>query len=405
MRKLGILAICVAASAGALLARGQATATSSGTLSVSPSSQNVGVAGSFTVKVMQTSGGSIQGVQTDLTFDPTKIQIDTVSLGSGYPGPGVSLTAGVSQTLPDAITEANSTGTLKNTAAFYDGDHGPATTSEALVIAMHAIGSVTCGVSPLNLGNQEMVDHAGDAITPVSITNGVMGIGTDEDCDGVLNASDNCAFVANAPQTNTDSKVILPHPGFAFDDSTAINSDASGDACDSDDDNDGLPDTTETALGPGHASHASCVTASADTDPLKSDTDGDLALDNVECSIGTDPASAASKPTIPQCVAASGAASTATDTDGDGVKDYVEFCYYDSNKSNANTDGDGCGDGREVASINADTVVTSGDLGAIASRFGPMTSGIYVADFDGNKDGSITSGDLGFVASKFGACP
>jgi hypothetical protein len=63
---------------------------------------------------------------------------------------------------------------------------------------------------------------------------------TDLDGDGV-GPGDNCRFVANANQLNTDG-------------------DSTGNACDDDDDNDGLSDATEAALG---------------TNPLSSDSDGD----------------------------------------------------------------------------------------------------------------------------------
>ena len=83
--------------------------------------------------------------------------------------------------------------------------------------------------------------------------------------------------------------------------------DQSGDACDSDDDNDGLSDSTEAALGTDplisdtdtddlsdgdeHNIHA--------TDPLLLDTDGDGAGDGVEIAYGTDPLDIASFPLIP----------------------------------------------------------------------------------------------------------
>jgi hypothetical protein len=63
---------------------------------------------------------------------------------------------------------------------------------------------------------------------------------SDLDGDGVT-GSDNCRFVSNASQANADG-------------------DSLGNACDSDDDNDGLSDDAEVALG---------------TNPLSSDSDGD----------------------------------------------------------------------------------------------------------------------------------
>jgi len=36
----------------------------------------------------------------------------------------------------------------------------------------------------------------------------------------------------------------------------------------------------------------------------------------------------------------------------------------------ANSDGHGCSDGREVASVNGDQSVTAADLGLVASKFG-----------------------------------
>jgi hypothetical protein len=243
----------------------------------------------------------------------------------------------------------------------------------------------------------------------------------DSDCDGFLNPTpstqqgpantdtsvDNCPTVYNPGQENHDGNFVALNPPLGFDDLTWINSDGRGDACDSDDDmdNDYLWSFFEAAVGPGGGLHDWCP-ASANTDALSRDSDHDLVLDGPECYLGTDPMNPASKPTIAQCVLASGGATSTTDSDGDGLKDYIEYCYYASNANSTNTDGDTCGDAREVASVNNDTSVTSSDLGIVAAAFGPSYAlGSYKSDFDFNKDGSITSSDLGFVGVHFGSCP
>lgn len=78
---------------------------------------------------------------------------------------------------------------------------------------------------------------------------------TDSDLDAIPDHSDNCPTVSNPSQTDTDQ-------------------DTEGDACDLDDDGDGLSDADEVLLG---------------TDPLNADTDGDGIDDGAEVAAGTDP--------------------------------------------------------------------------------------------------------------------
>ncbi|MBI5289826.1 MAG: penicillin acylase family protein [Chloroflexi bacterium] len=229
------------------------------------------------------------------------------------------------------------------------------------------------------------------------------GCANDSDCDGVTTASDNCGMAANPLQENTDLNFIDQTPPTSQDDRTYPNSDAIGDACDPDDDNDGLGDTTE-AGGPP------CASASAATNPLLRDTDGDRVLDGPECALGTNPNSAASKPTAAQCGAT-------TDADGDRLSNRAEFCGYSSNPLNTDTDVDQDGfptagltkDGCEAASINGDRVVNSGDqLLMVLEIIREPSPSLRLVSYDVNKDGAVNAGDQLLLAqfiSPSGQCP
>jgi hypothetical protein len=216
---------------------------------------------------------------------------------------------------------------------------------------------------------------------------------TDADGDLIGDPVDNCPGEANADQSNADANFIDLTPPKANDDLTWIYSDNAGDACDADDDNDGLPDATELAL-PGLA----CPAATGPTSPVLLDTDGDRFADSAEClpAVNTDPTNVASKPANLVPCALVG------DDDGDGLSNRLEVCNYASNPNNANTDGDLCSDGKEVASVNPDTIVNSGDQGLLASEYGPVPP--HLLNMDLNRDGTINSGDQGLQASQLGSC-
>jgi hypothetical protein len=212
----------------------------------------------------------------------------------------------------------------------------------------------------------------------------------DQDNDGVGDPVDNCMSTANPGQENSDANFIDQTPPKSVDDTTRAYSDVLGDACDDDDDNDGLLDADETSL-PGVA----CPPASAATNPLLGDTDGDRYLDAAECSLGTNPTDPASRPTITAC-------GTTTDADGDGILARIEFCHYNTNPGVADTDGDGCADGKEIASVNNDQTVNSIDQGLLASEFGPVPP--HLLNMDMNKDGVVNSIDQGIQGGRFGPC-
>jgi N-acetylneuraminic acid mutarotase len=231
----------------------------------------------------------------------------------------------------------------------------------------------------------------------------------DADGDGVPDASDNCATIANPSQANADSNVTLL-PGAVSDDATWPASDAFGDACDSDDDNDGLVDATETSGPP-------CPGATAPTSSTLRDSDGDRRLDGAECALGSDPADVSSVPAsiIPPDVDADGLpdpldpADADVDADDDGVRDGIEFRFYGSDVQAQNRDGDRCHDGREVAGVDGNDTVNSTDLARIATVFGSYTAPVPAGQehrvaYDMDKNGTINAADLGLAAAQFGNC-
>ena len=103
---------------------------------------------------------------------------------------------------------------------------------------------------------RNLAQTAGQEVTYTAVPLGSgLRSGIDRDEDTVLDADDNCPLDALASQLDTDS-------------------DGAGDACDADDDNDGLTDTQEQTLG---------------TNSLVADTDNDGYDDGVEVAAGSDP--------------------------------------------------------------------------------------------------------------------
>ena len=212
---------------------------------------------------------------------------------------------------------------------------------------------------------------------------------------------DNCISLPNSTQVNSDGNYADNTPQVVHD-ATDPNSDRFGDACDADDDNDGLSDDAE-------ATGSSC--GAVVSDPLKLDTDGDGFHDGAECSLGTNPASSASDPgNSPNTVAGCGQPG---DADGDRLSDRVEACGHNTDPADADTDGDrasdGAADGCEAASLTGDRVVNSTDQLLLALEYvRTLQGGILVGNFDLNKDGNLNSADqlaMAFLIQPGGQCP
>jgi hypothetical protein len=162
--------------------------------------------------------------------------------------------------------------------------------------------------------------------------------GQDMDFDLVLDCDDNCPLLPNgSAQAGT--------PGVG--NQTDTDADASGDACDADDENDSLPDSAETDTG--------VFVSLSDTgsDPRLWDTDGDGIYDRDEVlEIGSDPNDVDSDgDTLDDGdeVEQHGTDPLDTDSDADGLDDHAEIFVYGTDPLDPDTDGDGWKDGYEVS--------------------------------------------------------
>jgi len=276
---------------------------------------------------------------------------------------------------------------------------------------------------------------------------------------------DNCPSVYNPTQLNSDghrrptgSRV----PGVVEGGASNPSTDKMGDACDTDNDNDGATDGYELGWKGGGANA---------TDPLVMDTDGDGITDGAEMfmvnggdTLNFDPKNPAKKglPTsfnstvqayyrgchinvnddpVTGYPAFAGYGVTnhvEYDQDGDGivcptdidndngrglglgaatkkeVTDAVEAFGYNTALSRTDTDGDGCDDWVEIHDLNGDRKVSIGDLNALAKRGAGIIPGddpVSEKIFDVNKDGKISIGDQNQIAQNscgqkaWGGCP
>jgi hypothetical protein len=212
----------------------------------------------------------------------------------------------------------------------------------------------------------------------------VLCVQPDAECDGADDGIDNCPGLYNADQFNTDSNPRDNGPLAPANDATSMTTDAPGDACDAEDDGDGIGDGDEATFPvPG------CAAATAAIDATKFDTDGDHLHDGWECANGSDPSNPASKFN----------GSGGGDGDADRIPDLWEMRGYNGSGASIDSDGDGCHDLVEVASIDGNTTLTSPDYLSVARRaldlWGPHAAQDYVLDMD--KNGTVTDADRLFA--------
>jgi hypothetical protein len=198
---------------------------------------------------------------------------------------------------------------------------------------------------------------------------------TDDDNDSILDIADNCPLVANSSQANSDGdshgNACDNCPLITNENQLDTDQDGIGDACDTDDDNDGIPDAADNCPLVANAGQAD-FDGDGQGDACDSDADNDGLLNTQETLTNwLDP-----------------------DTDHDHYTDYEELWHNgnagyqniyppkDTDPNNPDTDGDGLLDGDEVHLFGTDPLKADSNGNGIADGY---------EDFDG--DGLVNRAD------------
>jgi PKD repeat protein len=198
---------------------------------------NSPLSGDFTFDPADPVAGEAVTFNAELTDDDGTVAELVWQFGAGQGDPVVTTASVIEHTYP-------AEGTYSVTLQAFDDSGGE-------LVVTH---DVTISEAPEDLCPDD----------PAKLVPGICGCGvadSDSDRDGIADCIDNCPAITNADQRNTDG-------------------DAMGDACDDDDDNDGMPDAWERGF--------------IGLDPLVNDADGDLDRDGLtnheEYLAGSDPA-------------------------------------------------------------------------------------------------------------------
>ncbi|MFM2339919.1 MAG: hypothetical protein RLZZ360_555 [Candidatus Parcubacteria bacterium] len=334
----------------------------------------------FTLTCTGAGGSVTQSTNVSVTATTPTTPAPTVTLTAAP----TTLTTSNSATLTWSSTNATSctasgawTGTKTTSGT---GSTGALTTTGTKTFTLTCIGA----------------GGSGTATAVVTVTAPTI---TDTDKDGVADTTDNCSLIANATQANYDG-------------------DTQGDACDSDDDNDGILDTNEKSgctLNPATTCGAVPPVTSVFTAGTRIQTKDivNVRSTNMATVLGTQPVGSVGTVQTGTPIASNGytyipvnfdsgidgmvadeflatyTPPTITDTDKDGVADTTDNCSLIANATQANYDGDTQGDACDSDDDNdgiLDTNEKSGCALNPATTCGTTTGG-------GSGGGSGGSGD------------
>jgi len=154
---VGLVAALVLAS----VAASSSSAPAGATLALAPASVSVAKYSTFTVKVVQDVPVATSGAQVSIDFDPTLLQLASVTPGAAYSSAPVFLPAD----LAADIKAANASGHLAQIAAAFTPPNAvPAGPADFLVVAFRAVG---CGQTDVSLPksgpfNAQLISGEGD---------------------------------------------------------------------------------------------------------------------------------------------------------------------------------------------------------------------------------------------------
>jgi DNA/RNA endonuclease G (NUC1)/methionine-rich copper-binding protein CopC len=234
-------------------------------------------------------------------------------------------------------------------------------------------------------------------------------VDTDDDNDGVPDATDNCPLAANMDQADNDHDGLgdacdadddndtVPDaadncPSTANTDQADNDHDNIGDACDSDDDNDGVPDATDNCPLTANSGQAD-TDHDGIGDTCDPDDDNDTvpdATDNCPLTANADQADADNDGIGDACE---------NDDDNDGIPDATDNCPLTANPSQADNDHDGLGDACDPDDDN-DGVLDANDNCAFVANPGQADN-----DHDGAGDACDSDDDNDGVPDTTDNCP